>query len=307
MEQVEGAGAGGGRAQPDGAPSGGPPPAARREHSHDPVHDMADHVLTKLGLQVTMDGGAPTFALPLHPVLLGAGGHVDFGVLGVYLDMAASQVLAGGQDRPWVHADITMHRLAAPRGQVLVPTTTAVRMGGRSGVVVIEVHDDAGTHVARSVQEIVFTGAARPPGTAGDRKPFFELFHGGCTLAAPLPEELGIVAGDGEGDGRPWSIPLSDGSRNGFGGLHGGVTVALVEAAAVGALGDEPAAAGWAMSASVRYLAPSLVGPFLATPRIVARRGDVALVSVEVRDPGMDDRLTVLADVHVSLAESPGA
>ena len=36
-------------------------------------------------------------------------------------------------------------------------------------------HDDAGTHVARSVQEIVFTGA-RLPGPAMDRSRFYELF-----------------------------------------------------------------------------------------------------------------------------------
>lgn len=302
MEQVDGGAAVSGHVQVGGAPGAAPPAAARRAHSHDPVHPMADHVLTRIGLQITMDADVPRFDLPLRPVLLGPDGHVDFGVLGVYLDMAAGQALVGTHDRPWVHADITMHRLAAPCGDVLTARTTVARMGGRSGVVVVEVHDDADTHVARSVQEIVFTGAAPPPGTQPDRIPFYELVHGECTLEAPLAEVLAIDRVVEGGDGPSWTIPLGDESRNGFGGLHGGVTMAVVEAAAVGAVGEATGAAGWALSASVRYLAPSLVGPFRATPRLVARRGDVALVAVELRDPGMDDRLTVVADVHVTLA-----
>jgi acyl-coenzyme A thioesterase PaaI-like protein len=258
---------------------------------------MSRHVLARIGLEITMEDGPPRFDLHLDPVLLDGDGHVDFGVLGVYLDMASGQA-AAASSRPSVHADITAHRLAAPRGRVLRATSTTLRVGRRSGVIELDVHDEVGTRAARSVQEVVFTGpAGEPQERAEMRARFYDAFRGRCSLEAPMREVLGIERDDSAG-APAWTMALSDAGRNGFGGLHGGVAIALVEAAATGVVEDGPAVC---QGAAVRYIAPGLVGPFRAVPTVVTRRGGVALVRVAVHDTGAEDRLVILAESHVAV------
>ena len=76
-------------------------------------------------------------------MLLDADGHVNFGVLGVLLDMGSSGAFAGEEFSPWVHADITVHRLRPPAGG-MVATARMLRRGKRTGVVELDVHDDDG-------------------------------------------------------------------------------------------------------------------------------------------------------------------
>ncbi|MDY7103991.1 MAG: hotdog domain-containing protein [Actinomycetota bacterium] len=284
------------------APPGEPSRPDDASPAHDPPYDMAGHVLAKIGLRIAVEDGPPRFDLHLEPVLLDGDGHLDFGVLGVYLDMASGQI-ASARTAPWVHADITAHRLAPPRGSVLSASSTALRLGRRTGVVELDVHDELGTHVARSTQELVFVGPERPPEDRGEmRARFYGMFDGRCSLDAPMGEVLGIERRDEDG-AAVWELGLSDASRNGFGGLHGGVAIALVEAAAVGAVVDAGGGGGdvtaTCRSASVRYLAPGMVGPFRAAPTIVARHGGTALVRVGVHDAGAEDRLTIVAEVHI--------
>jgi uncharacterized protein (TIGR00369 family) len=271
-----------------------------------PLHHMSEHVLGRIGLHISSGEGPPRFDLHLGPIVLDPDGQVNFGVLGVYLDMAASQATGVPKNRPWVHADITVHRLASPVGRVLTSSARAARMGGRSGVIEIDVHDEVGTHVARSVQETVFTGPPRQPTQASgaDRARLYALLHGDCSLDAPLYEVLNLTGHVDEHGSRYWTLPLHDLNRNGFGGLHGGSATALIDAAAAGLVAGEAGRVARTISAAVRYLAPGMVGPFRANPRVVARFGDTSLVVVEVRDTGADDKLTILADVHVTSTSS---
>ncbi|MCZ7525833.1 MAG: hypothetical protein M5U14_05245 [Acidimicrobiia bacterium] len=278
-------------------------PAARAQDTdHATTTHMTGHVLGRIGLQIRIEDGSPRIDLPLHPILLDADGHLDFGVLGLYLDAASGQAPSFPQNRPWLHADITAHRLNAPEGQVLSASSRVERLGGRSGVLVVDVHDDLGVHVARSVQQFVFVGPPRPAErTAHERARFYRRLHGTCSLRVPLHEALEIGR-DGDGDGRAgWSIPLQELSRNTWGGLHGGVAIALVDAAVTGAVTEATGAPARTVSAAVRYLTPSLAGPVRAEPTIVGRRGDVVLVATEVRDAGAEGTLTILADAHVSV------
>lgn len=272
--------------------------------SHDePGHDMAGHVLAQLGLQFHYEGDHRRTELAIDPVLLDPDGHLNFGVLGIVMDMASSEPVAMQATGPFVHADITAHRLRAPRGRTLITRSTAVRVGRRSGVVAIDLVDDLGTHVARSTQEIVFPGGRNAEPDEAQRQEmrsrFFDRFVGPCSLPGPLYEILEITGGEGP---EMW-IPLLDASRNGFGGLHGGVATAVVDAAAVAAV-ESIGHRGRTLTAAVRYLLPSLVGPFRATPTVVGVQGSTAVVVVEVRDTGADDRLTILADVHVDVSNT---
>ena len=274
------------------------------EDDQERSHPMAGHVLGRLGIHATDqdDPCGPGMHLHLAPPLLDDDGHVDFGVLGVFLDMACSQAgLEGG----FLHADISVHRIGKPVGEKLFVDARVARRGGRSAVVHIDVHDDTGVRVAYSCQQIRIA-TPRPPSPEvanltpeqqqAMRRSWMSRFNGECTLPGPLHDSLDLRAVDGA-----WTMPLTPSSRNGFGGLHGGVAFSLVGDAAEGGA----VAAGFdgakTTSALLRYLAPGLVGPFRAVPEVMPQADGDAFVRVEVFDEGADDLLIILGEVHVVL------
>ena len=255
------------------------------------THPMAGNVLGHIGIHAVDEGDpcGPGMHLHLSPAVLEPDGHVDFGVLGVFLDMACSQA---GIHRGFVHADISVHRIGKPTGSKLFVDARTARDGKRSAVVHIDVHDDLGTRVAYSVQQVRFAGEpmeADPERMAAFRKLFYEQFDGECTLSGTLHELLDLTT-----DGRTWRMPLTGASRNGFGGLHGGVAFALVGDAAAGAAG------GKTTSALIRYLARGVVGPFRAEPTVMPHVDGGSFVRVEVFDEGADDLLIILAEAQVA-------
>jgi acyl-coenzyme A thioesterase PaaI-like protein len=270
-------------------------------------HPMAGHVLGQIGIHATESGDpcGPGMHLHLAPQLMDDDGHVDFGVLGVFLDMACSQAgLEGGT----LHADISVHRIGRPVGEKLFVDARVARRGGRSAVVHIDVHDDTGVRVAYSCQQIRISAPRRPAGPpvpvdlspeqmTAMRRSFLGRFNGECTLPGRLHDSLDLRAA---ADGRTWTMPLTPSSRNGFGGLHGGVAFSLVGDAAAGAAAAEFGAAK-TTSALLRYLAPGLVGPFRAVPEVMPQADGDAFVRVEVFDEGADDLLIILGEVHVVL------
>lgn len=277
---------------------------------HDPVEHAGRHVLNKLGVGfdfVEGPGARPRPFLEAAPVLLDADGELNFGVLGMYLDLASSMALDEGSFVPFVHADITAHRLGRPvPGSRLWATATAARVGKRTGIVEIDVADEAGTPIAYSSQEIVFLGpvsgpsATMTPEGESIRARFRAMFDGQCRLVRPLYEELGIEVEHADGTAPIARMPLTPDRTNGFGGLHGGTGTALVDAAAT-------AAARWAtgreravVSGDVRYLAPGRVGPFRAQSRVLRAGDQVTVLRVALHDEGADDRLVILAEVHLA-------
>ena len=90
--------------------------------------------------------------------------------------------------------------------------------------------------------------------------------------------------------------------RNSWGILHGGAVAMAIDSAARRAAdgGEELVATGSVMAdALIHYLSPGRVGPVVATPTVVGRRGDETLVRVAVHDHGADDRPVALAVVGV--------
>jgi uncharacterized protein (TIGR00369 family) len=162
----------------------------------------------------------------------------------------------------------------------------------------IDLRDRAGTVVATSTQEIVFRGTAAdtPPRMAKLRAAFHSMFDGTCRLTVPLEDELGIT----EPTPGSWSMALRPERTNGFGGLHGGVATTLVDAAAAGTMRRRWDAPARTVSAAVRYLAPAMVGPFLAQPTVLLEQDGFALCRIPIIDTGADDRLVILAEAHVA-------
>jgi acyl-coenzyme A thioesterase PaaI-like protein len=114
----------------------------------------------------------------------------------------------------------------------------------------------------------VGTGIVRPAMTI----PFPERV--GCRVLAP-----GVV-----------ELDLSPYVMNSAETIQGGIVALLGEVAAESVAG----AGQMATEIEVRYLSAVRVGPGRATAQILGRSGDGALVRVEVRDPGNNDRLTGL-------------
>ena len=278
---------------------------------HEPVGALGRHVLTRIGAHHGGDGCVEGLHMHLGPTLFDPDGFVTFGVLGAFLDLCSSEPDGIFVGRPFVHGDMGVHRLARPQGDVLRARTTAARIGGRTAVVEAELLDDAGARVAYGSQQLVFMGPPvreAPRGDAAFHRAFLSLFRGEVTLQGPLHGVLGIEQVTGPGGGPAWRMPHADLSRNGFGGLHGGVTTALVDAAATGLVAESASASGGAdgrpartVSTALRYLEPGLKGPFRADPTIVGLADGEALVRVPLVDEGADDVLIVLAEARVRL------
>lgn len=266
---------------------------------HDPFANASRHVLGRLGLGFEPiddgDAGPARVTLELHPVLLDDRGHVSLGALGVLFDMACSTALDPSEFVPFVHADITVHRLRPPRGP-MVATAGLVRRGRRRAVAVIDLHDDTGELVAASTQEVVFR-EPRPEATpemARMRESFRSMFDGVCRLAQPLEHELAVT----EDPAGTWRMELGQDRTNGFGGLHGGVATTLIDVAAAGAVQRSRGRPAHTTSVATRYLAPALGSPFTVTPQLLADDGTTASLRAPVLDAAGE--LVILADVQVA-------
>ncbi|MFP5320398.1 MAG: PaaI family thioesterase [Acidimicrobiia bacterium] len=254
--------------------------------------DFSRHVLGQLGL--SFPDGRSSVSLPDADVLRDPDGHLNFGVLGVLLDMASSGAFADDVWVPWVHADITAHRLAPPQGGVTA-SARLLRRGKRTAVVDLDVRDDAGALVGASTQQITFLGPPPDPAPDRDRRQqaWQAMFDGTCRLARSLPEHLGIRTG-GAGT---WEMDHGPDRTNGLSGLHGGVTTTFVDVAAAGTVAERRGAPARTVSAAVRYLKPALHGPFTITPEVLGDDGRVAVVRTPVLD--VEGTLVITADVHV--------
>lgn len=287
---------------------------------HEPVGMMGRHVLTRIGAHAD-DSCIEGLHLHLGPALFDPDGHVTFGVLGAFLDLCSSQPEGIPIGRPFVHADMGTHRLAVPRGTTLLARTTAARIGGRTAVVEVELVDEVGVRVAYGSQQLVFMGpppAQSAEGRVAFHRMFLSMFRGEVSLPGPLNDVLGIEQVRGPGGGPAWRMPHRDLSRNGFGGLHGGVANALVDAAATGvvargAAGGAGVAAGGAgvaarsCSAALRYLVPGTAGPFRADPTVLGVDDGRALVRVVIVDEGAQDEAIILAEARVAVATADAA
>jgi uncharacterized protein (TIGR00369 family) len=123
-------------------------------------------------------------------------------------------------------------------------------------------------------------------------------FDGQCRLDGRLHDIIGIERVE-TSDGVSWTMPLGPASRNGFGGLHGGVAFDLVTEAAVGSADDAGVRAQPA-GALLRYLAPATGGPFRAVASAMPQGAGAAFVRVEVYDDGQDAKLCIVGEVHVA-------
>jgi acyl-coenzyme A thioesterase PaaI-like protein len=268
--------------------------------------ELSDHVVANIGIHLATadDSCAPGMHVHVVPLLLEPDGHLDFGALGVLLDTASSQAVGFG---PFVHSDISINRIARPQSDVVYAEAVALRTGKRSSIVHVSARDSLGTVIADSTQQIVLKWPL--PGAHYDhsdpdanRERFHAALDGVCRLPGRLHDAVGIERVVGPDGAANWSMPSSPLSRNGFGGLHGGVAFDLVTEAASGGIEVVVGVPAESQSALLRFLWPATVGPFRAVPTVLPQDGDAVFVRVAVHDDGQDGKLCIVGEVHATLA-----
>jgi acyl-coenzyme A thioesterase PaaI-like protein len=268
--------------------------------------DLRHHIISKIGIHAPAedDPCGPGMHIHVTPVLLEPDGHLDFGALGVFLDIASSQAVGFG---PFVHSDISINRIARPQSDVVYAEAVALRTGRRSSIVHVSARDSSGMVIADSTQQVVHQSL--PPGAHADhhadpdanRMRFQSALDGVCRLPGRLHDAVGIERIDGPEGASSWSMPGSPLSLNGFGGLHGGIAFDLVTEAASGGIEAVVGARAESHSALLRFLAPATSGPFRAVPTVLPQDGDAVFVRVAVHDDGQHGKLCIVGEVHATL------
>ena len=133
---------------------------------------------------------------------------------------------------------------------------------------------------------------------------------------APSPDPLFRSAPEEffglESTGIPGEVLLHPAAhlRNPWGILHGGSVAFMVDTAARGVVvgSPEPAPTPGVIVTDlvIHYMSPGRTGPVIATAEVIGMRGRDALVRIEARDRGAEDRLMTLAVATVhALDDAP--
>lgn len=247
------------------------------------------------------------FRSPAHAV--DADGRLGTGLLSSITDSIGG-VTSGLSVLPdWiVTTNLTLRRapdaLVGTRGTGELIIDTRVMRRGRSSVVTRSLVADTDGH---AVATSWMTCAVLTP--EGGHPPFTRpvRLHDQEPSTDPLfrsaPEEFFGL----ESTGVPGQVLLHPAAhlRNPWGILHGGSVAFMIDTAArgvvVGSPEPEPTPGAIVTDLVIHYMSPGRVGPVSATAEIIGMRGRDALVRVEARDRGADDRLMTLAVATVRL------
>lgn len=253
------------------------------------------HVLSDLGLQIDRREGAVRVEMPVQPAGLDAAGGLRAGLLGVALDVFAGNLAVDAARPDWaLTSELALHRLAPLARGRLVVTGRALRAGRTQ--LVVEAHGRDADARPVAFGTIGFTRVPRredTPPPPEDPPDVFRFGEAGGRLAAPLLEVLGVREIDGaEGS---LELPLSGYVRNSVGGLQGGIVTCLVDAAASAAAHALLGAPARVDDLAVHFLALAREGPVRAQATPLRHADGEALLRVELRDAGQDDRVVTVA------------
>jgi acyl-coenzyme A thioesterase PaaI-like protein len=253
--------------------------------------------------------------LPIRPELC-RDGRLDPGPLLVVTDVLAGLLVGRVIAPDWMAtAQLALHLVDPPgadgpdRTDVVVDAS--VRRAGRTTIVVEADLSAAGAggDARRSIGEAELTFARLPrrdgnldigdtPVAYGQR---FSMALPDSGLTGSFRDAVGsrIVAGT-EG---VLELPVVPFVQNSFGAVNGGVVASVAADAAVAIAGPALGGTARVVDLSASYLSQGKVGPLRTTGSVLRIDGPVALVRVEVLDPGLVDddgspRVVVIAHVH---------
>lgn len=236
---------------------------------------------------VVVDG-----TIVVHPHLADDHGDLRAGALLTISDNIAGLTCGlGALPDGWVVTTNLMLRIAgtARVDDTLRARSRVLRRGKSAVVADLDLRGAGGARVAVGMlTSAVLVPEAGPPHWERPAR----LDHARAADAPDLPPLYEWLAVQPDDQGA--SLAVSDELRNPWGIVHGGVTAALIDAAATHVV-----AGTVTRDAIVHYLAPNRVGPVQAIATPIGTRPDGTVVRVEVRDAGSNDRRTALAVVTV--------
>lgn len=264
---------------------------AERATSPAPHPGPEAHIVTELGMDLTVDGDAIVGRAAVVPEMLVPGtDELRTSVLAVWVDLVAG-ILTGVTIAPRVPVtlDLDVHCYrAATIGQQVQAVARAHKVGRSVTVVGVDLSVSSGAGDGRPLAVATASFMASPDATL-ELPPLSEslvLNHGGGRLRLPLAERARcrrIAPGVAE-------LPRSEDTINASNTVNGGLIALACEEAVLSALEPGVGGAGALASLAVRYLRPARVGPVVARAEVHGGVGRVV-----ARDAGSEDRVAVVA------------
>jgi acyl-coenzyme A thioesterase PaaI-like protein len=282
----------------------------------DPPYPPEQHVVRDLRFELEDTGpDAARAHLPIRSELC-RDGRLDLGPLLVVTDVLAGLLVGRVIAPDWMAtAQLALHLVDPPRvGEATcteVVVDAEVRRAGRTTIVVdarlAATGPDGSVVLDVGEADLTFSRLPRREGNLdiadtpvryGER---FTMSMPDSDLDRPYRDAIGVRAMEaGDGVAELDVVPYV---RNSFGAVNGGVVASLAVEAAVAAAGSVLDGTVRAVDVAVSYLSQGKVGPLRSRATVRRVDGAVALVRVEVEDPGLVDdegrsRLVVVAHVH---------
>lgn len=224
------------------------------------------------------------------------GGHIRASVVMLLVDMVAGVLDEIDDPEAWhFTTDFNLRMFDGPPPERVEARTTRLRLGTTSSIVEADLTDGAGRPVGYS--QIGFARKALRPGDP----PKPDIGSGNRTfrrenIERPLLEAAGVwipdaAAGHAE-------VELLDALRQPAGLMQGGMVAMMLEAGAIAIAEHDMGTTMRVVDFDLRYLAGAKVGPMWTSARWLGTP-ESGWINVELRDRGMDDRLTTTAMARV--------
>ena len=257
------------------------------------------HFSRDLRLWIERDRDGSRCGFEVVPEMLGPTGVVRTGLLATLVDTAGGEGAIRAAKPNWVAtSDLVLHGIR-PVVQGIVQTRILLLRRTRSTVVLeveLSVGDEAVGLATMTFAVLEAQTEVQRMGT-GSYAPRTDFALPGSGLTARIDETLGVCTLDRAAG--IVELPLTSYVANSLGALQGGAAALLLElggeAAGSEALGQDVTTRDLA----VNYLRLLRKGPARTRARVLRVRRNEALVRVELRDAGDEDRLCTVATALV--------
>jgi acyl-coenzyme A thioesterase PaaI-like protein len=249
------------------------------------------------GLVVRMD---------LVPELLDEHGVLRAGALGIATDVFGGNLSIEAALPDWaVTSELQLHVLGqVTKGPVEV-RGDVLRSGRTSVVLEVEVLD--GEERSAAVGSMSFTKIKRRhdnPVLPVDRPASTTLALEDSYFRSPLLDAIGVR--DAPDDPAAIELDLAPYVLNSVDALQGGLVTTLVEVVAARVASHALGKPVVTTDFSVHFLSLGTAGPIRASARLLRAEGDHALLRVELRDRGQENRLLSMATARAGVLGRPG-
>lgn len=256
-----------------------------------------DHMLRDLRLWIERGEAGARSGLEVVAEMLGDRGQLRAGILGILIDAAGGELAVRTALPSWVATSDMVYHVLRPAGPGPLEARPTLLRQTRSTLVFEVDVSDAGGPVALATMTFALLEAKTEVQRmgAGRTEPRTEFYFEHSRLRSPFLEAIGArVIDEEQGVVELSLVPYVE---NSLGALQGGAVAALLDLAAEGAARAATGEPCVSVDLAINYLALGKVGPIRSQARVLRRDPAGALVRVELRDAGADDRLLTVATV----------